>query len=162
MHAANYTLTMNNEIKQQLERLGGQLTFTRSTTELLRTCSWYNVESYESWEIKDPAGQLTELPEAICQLASLQWTRRAFGLLRDEERQTVELCGASENLDVQLEGERLLLYQIGWNQDSQYLYCLNALNQEANPPVYTIEHDGSEPYLYCNTLSAFLEALFPK
>ncbi len=149
------------EIQQQLIDLGLTLDEKRSFEGESRRIQFSHPETGKSWRGVDPQEQLQRIPQVLHTLFFIDWR----GTTRTRQRTTegtyheVEFSRTTENFDTYYNDERVLLYQIAWNVDTQVLYAIDLLDTNEDPRVYGLEPDGSEIVLEYYTLSDFLRSL---
>lgn len=118
------------------------------------------------WQNIDPQGQFTEVPDFHQWFLGLRWL--AVGNLAyldpvDDEIRQVQMCQTSENYDLSLQGQRVLLYTFAYDKSYQLFCSFDLLEKNDNPKVYVVPHDEYvRAYVRYNTLSEFLQTLHTK
>lgn len=149
------------QLQQQLANLGLTLDEKRSFEGESRRIRFHRPETGQSWQGADPQEQLQRIPPVLYTLFLIDWR----GTTRTRQRTTegtyheIEFSRTTENFDTYYNDERVLLYQVAWNVDTQVLYAIDLLDTEDDPKVYGLEPDGSEVVLEYYTLSDFLKSL---
>ena len=151
------------QLKAQLTHLGLTLDEKRSFEGESQRLKFYSPERGKSWRGQDPQAQLQRIPQTLHTLFLIDWRGNTRTHKRTPEGQVheVEFSRTTENFDTYYNDERVLLYQIAWNVDTQVLYAVNLLEAGEDLRVYGLEPDGSEVVLEFYALSDFLAALEP-
>ncbi|MEM7182357.1 MAG: hypothetical protein AAF518_15690 [Spirochaetota bacterium] len=147
---------------KEIQRLGGVPTGKFDPVEKRSLLDSFYSRQHGSWQETDPLGEFKDIPPAIHYLdTKINWQRgrnfkrRIYGDLRE-----ITICGASENFDTTVDTKRVLLYVIDYDELSQFYSAVNLLDPSNDPAVYSIDHDGSDPYKKERTLSSYLSGFW--
>lgn len=106
------------------------------------------------WD-EEETDAIDSVPAAVWTMLRLvQWKRKKFS--HPDGEILIERPAKS---DTYIEDRRCLLSTIGRNFESRCDYALNLLEEGDDPPVYSIDHDGSEGYAKWPRLSEYLATL---
>lgn len=156
-----FAVDLQQQLQQQLANLGLTLDEKRSFEGESQRIQFHCLETGKSWRGADPQEQLQQIPSVLYTLFFVDWraTTRTRQRTTEGTYHEVEFSRTTENFDTYYNDERVLLYQIAWNVDTQVLYAIDLLDASEDPKVYGVEPDGSEVVLEYYTLSAFLKSL---
>lgn len=150
-----------DEVVSQVQRLGGRCreAFDPSKPRPA-SCSWarQSEEKRAGVTFVPPPEQL---PPAVHFFDhNLRWERgkKFYPYEGDFKERYVELTAASECYDWVLDGRQRCLYVIGYNE-LQWYYCLDALSDWNNPPVFGMDHEGWDRGRVFSSLRDFLASL---
>ena len=152
-----------DDIHRELTRLGVKQGSPSPLKKFLKS-NWHT-STKTVWQNIDPLGEFTAVSDFYQWFLSLRWL--AVGDLAyldpDDEIRQVQMCQASENYDLNLQGQRVLLYAFAYDKSYQLFCSVDLLEKNANPKVYAVPHDEYErAYVRYNTLSEFLQTLHTK
>lgn len=149
------------QLKEELINLGIAIDKKRSFDGESKRLKFYSLDTRKEWQGEDPKGQLEHISQTLHTLFLIDWRGNTRAQKRNAEGtyDEIEFSRTTENFDTEYNDERVLLYQIAWNMNSQVLYAVNLLEDGENLRVYGLENDGSEVVLEYYSILDFLEAL---
>jgi hypothetical protein len=155
--AANF----QQQLKDQLIDLGISIDKKRSFDGESKRLKFYSLEDHREWQGQDPKEQLQQISQTLHTLFLIDWRGNTRAQKRNEEGNydEIEFSRTTENFDTQYNDERVLLYQIAWNMNSQVLYAVDLLEDGENLRVYGLGNDGSEVVMEYYSVLDFLNAL---
>ncbi|WMX12635.1 MULTISPECIES: hypothetical protein [unclassified Aureispira] len=158
--AANF----QQQLKEQLINLGISIDEKRSFEGESKRLKFYSLEDHKEWQGQDPKEQLQRISQTLHTLFLIDWRGNTTVHKKNEEGtyDEIEFSRTTENFDTEYNDERVLLYQIAWNMNSQVLYAVNLLEAGENLRVYGLENDGSEVVMEYYSIMDFLNALTKK
>lgn len=153
--------SFQQQLKEQLINLGISIDKKRSFDGESKRLKFYSLEDHREWQGQDPKEQLQSISQTLYTLFLIDWRGNTRAQKRNEEGtyDEIEFSRTTENFDTKYNDERVLLYQIAWNMNSQVLYAVNLLEDGENLRVYGLENDGSEVVMEYYSVMDFLNAL---
>ncbi|BDS10482.1 hypothetical protein [Aureispira anguillae] len=152
---------IQQQIKEKLIQLGISIDEKRSFDGESKRLKFYSLETKKEWQGQDPKEQLQQIPRTLHTLFLIDWRgnttvqqKKANG-----SSEEIEFSRTTENFDTEYNDERVLLYQIAWNMNTQVLYGVNLLEGGENLKVYGLERDSNELVLEYYSIIDFLDSL---
>jgi len=158
--AANF----QQQLKEQLINLGISIDKKRSFKGESKRLRFYSLENNREWQGQDPKEQLQHISQTLHTLFLIDWRGNTRAQKKTEGGiyHEIEFSRTTENFDTQYNDERVLLYQIAWNMNSQVLYAVNLLEEGDDLRVYGLENNGSEVVMEYYSILDFLSVLEAK
>ena len=151
-------------VQGELNRLGVEQGTPDSLNNFLDS-NWHT-PAKTTWQKTDPQGQLTGVSDFYQCFFGLRWLsagKLAYLDPVDDEIRPVQMCQTSENYDLVIRGQRVLLYTFAYDESYQLFCSFDLLQQSPDPHVYAVPHDEYErAYVRYGTVSEFLRTLHKK
>lgn len=152
---------LQEQLKEMLINLGFSIDEKRSFDGESKRLKFYSLETNKNWQGKDPKEQLKRISETLHTLFLIDWRGNTTVKQKNDDGiyDEIEFSRTTENFDTEYNNERVLLYQIAWNMNTQVLYGVNLLEDGDNLRVYGLEPDGNELVLEYYSIVEFLDSL---
>lgn len=154
-------VNFQEQLKDKLSSLGFTIDEKRSFDGESRRLKFYSLETEKMWQGQDPKEQLTQISSTLHTLFLIDWRGNTTVKQRQSDGRfdEIEFSRTTENFDTLYNDERVLLYQIAWNMNTQVLYGVNLLEDGENLKVYGLERETNELVLEHYSIMDFLNSL---